>query len=369
MKPGASRGTVRETVRCADPYLTHMKQTVLRLALIAAALVAVSLAVIVVNQSAQLVELAGRLHPIAGQAVFWGLLLFYAACIAVPVVMWVRLPRSLMPPVTGEGPAFERHVADLRKRLRCNPALQRRHTGPVPLGSREEIEAALQILDEEANEVIKAAASRVFVSTALSQNGSLDSLLVVGLQSRLVWQVAHVYRQRPSLREFGWLYANVAATAFVAGEIEDLDLAEQVQPVIQNALGAAASSVPGLQAASAVLLGSMISGSANAFLTLRVGIVARRYCGALVLPEKRGLRRSAFAEATGMLGAVAASGSKKVITALAKASGRTVGRTVSGIGAKVKDGAGSVGSSVKSGAGAVANTLRFRRKDEDEPPS
>lgn len=336
-----------------------MKKTAIKLALIAAALAAVSFAVVVVNQSAQLVELAGRLHPLAGQAVLWGLLVFYAACVAVPLVMWLRLPRSLVPPISGEGPAFDRHLVDLRKRLRSNPALQRLHPGPAPLESREEIEEALRQLDDEANRIIKSAASRVFVSTALSQNGSLDSLLVLGLQSRLVWQVAHVYRQRPSLRDLGWLYANVAATAFVAGEIEDLDLAEQVQPVMQNAIGAAAGAVPGLQAASAVLMSSMISGSANAFLTLRVGIVARRYCGALVLPEKRGLRHSAFAEATGMLGAIAASGSKKVISALAKASGRTVSKTVSGIGSKVKNGADSV----------VRKTLSFRHKGEEPPPS
>ena len=106
-------------------------------------------------------------------------------------------------------------------------------------------------------------------------------------------------------------------------------------------------------------MGSMISGSANAFLTLRVGVVTRRYCGALVRPEKRGLRRSAFAEAAGMLGAIAASGSKKVISALARASGRTVTKTVSGIGSKVKNGADSV----------VKKTLSFRRKGEESPPS
>jgi len=336
-----------------------MKKTALKLALIAVAVAAVSFAVIVVNQSAQLVELAGRLHPMAGQAVFWGLLVFYAACITVPLGMWLRLPRSLVPPASGEGPAFERHLADLRKRLRSNPTLRRRYPGAVALESRDEIEEALRQLDDEANQIIKSAASRVFVSTALSQNGSLDSLLVLGLQSRLVWQVAHVYQQRPSLRDLGWLYANVATTAFVAGEIEDLDLAEQVQPIVQNALGAAAGAVPGLQVASAVLMGSMISGSANAFLTLRVGVVSRRYCGALVRPEKSGLRRSAFAEAAGMLGAIAAAGSKKVIGALARASGRTVTKTVS-----------EVGSKVKSGADSVVKTLTFRRKGkEGRPPS
>lgn len=325
-----------------------MKKTVVRLASIAALGLSVSFAVIVVNQTAQLVELAGRLHPVAGQAVFWGLLAFYAACIFVPLGMWLRLPRSLVPPVSAEGPEFEKYLAGLRARLQANPRLET--TG---LDTREQMEAALRQLDADADELTKKAASRVFLATAVSQNGSLDALFVLGLQSRLVWDIARVYRQRPSLRDIGWLYANVMAAAFVAGEIEEMDLSQQIQPVVQNALGAAASAVPGLQVASSVLVASIISGTANAFLTLRVGVVARRYCGAMTRPEKRSLRRAAFTEAAGMLGAIAGAGAKKVVGAVAKASARTVAKT-----------AASIGSKVKNSADSVVKTLTFRNKRE-----
>ncbi len=325
-----------------------MKKTVVRLASIAALGLSVSFAVIVVNQTAQLVELAGRLHPVAGQAVFWGLLAFYAACSLVPLGMWLRLPRSLVPPVSAEGPEFEKYLAGLRARLQANPRLET--TG---LDTREQMEAALRQLDADADELTKKAASRVFLATAVSQNGSLDALFVLGLQSRLVWDIARVYRQRPSLRDIGWLYANVMAAAFVAGEIEEMDLSQQIQPVVQNALGAAASAVPGLQVASSVLVASIISGTANAFLTLRVGVVARRYCGAMTRPEKRSLRRAAFTEAAGMLGAIAGAGAKKVVGAVAKASARTVAKT-----------AASIGSKVKNSADSVVKTLTFRNKRE-----
>jgi hypothetical protein len=214
----------------------------------------------------------------------------------------------------------------------------------------------------DADELSKKAASKVFLATALSQNGSLDSLFVLGLQTRLVWDVAHIYRQRPSIRDLGWLYTNVLTTAFVAGELDELDLSEQIQPIVQNAMGAAAGSLPGLQVASSIVASSIVSGTANAFLTLRVGIVARRYCGSLTRPEKRSLRRNAFTEAAGMLGAIAGAGTRKVLTAVAKASGKTVAKTVAGVGGKVVDGAGAVGSAVKSGAGTVVDTLTFRRK-------
>lgn len=337
-----------------------MRRTVIKLAVFGSVLAAVSFGVIVINQSAQLVALAGSMHPVAGRVLLWALVVFYAVCVVVPALIWLRLPRSLAAPKSDAGPEFDSHLAGLRRRLAVNPYVRERS-----LQTREEIEAAVKQLDGVADELSKQAASRVFLATAVSQNGSLDSLLVLGLQSRLVWGIAHVYRQRPSLRELGWLYANVVTTAFVAGEIEDMDLSQQIQPVVQNALGAAVGSVPGLQAAGTVVVSSIVTGTANAFLTLRVGVVARRYCGSMTRPDKSSLRRYAFAEAAAMLGAIVASGAAKIAGAIAKASGRTVTKTVSGIGARMKDGAGSVGSAVKSGTDAVVNTLSFRRKGDD----
>ena len=167
------------------------------------------------------------------------------------------------------------------------------------------------------------------------------------------------------LRNLGWLYGNVVTAAFVAGEIEEMDLSQQIQPVVQNALGAAAGAVPGLQVAGSIIASSIVTGTTNAFLTLRVGLVTRRYCGSLTRPDKRGLRRSAFVEAAGMLGAIASSGARRVVAAVVKASGRTVAKTATGIGSKVVQGAGVVGNKVKSGAGAVVDTLTFRRKGDD----
>jgi hypothetical protein len=49
-------------------------------------------------------------------------------------------------------------------------------------------------------------------------------MLVLAAQTRLIWKVALVYYQRPSLRDFVQLYANVASTAFIAAGVEDIDV-------------------------------------------------------------------------------------------------------------------------------------------------
>ena len=110
----------------------------------------------------------------------------------------------------------------------------------------------MRTLDRQADSMVSDAASTVFLSTAVSQSGRLDGLVVLVAQCRLVWQVAHVYQQRPSPRQFVHLYANVATTAFVAGEIEDIDL----EGLLATILGSGVAAFPGVQ----LLANSVVSG-------------------------------------------------------------------------------------------------------------
>ncbi|MFO7616044.1 MAG: hypothetical protein R6V75_02195, partial [Bacteroidales bacterium] len=42
------------------------------------------------------------------------------------------------------------------------------------------------------------------LGTAVSQYGSLDALIVAVTQARMVWEIGHVFQQRPSLRHMGF---------------------------------------------------------------------------------------------------------------------------------------------------------------------
>ena len=316
-----------------------MSRTIRNIITFIAIFITVAVAVVLVNQSLQLAMFAERLHPLAGEAVFWGLMFFFVALALVPVVLFFRLPGALVPPESEDDPAFPTHVARLRERLARNPALAERS-----LESLADVEAALKRLDGSAEDRIRAAGSRAFLTTAISQNGVLDSLIVLGIQSKLVWEVARVYEQRPSVRSMASLYANVVTTAFLAGELDDADLSEVVQPVLSTVLGSAASAVPGLQVASTVFTTSVISGTANAFLTLRVGVIAQEYSRALLRPRRRALRRMAMARAASMLGVIVTKGARTVSSALARATGRTVTGAISGVGRKVRDAGGAVRS-------------------------
>ncbi|MBI5586089.1 MAG: hypothetical protein HY892_19940, partial [Deltaproteobacteria bacterium] len=118
-----------------------------------------------------------------------------------------------------------------------------------------------------------------------------------------------------------FLYTNIAATVFLVSELDDLDLAEQLEPIAASVLGGSVTGVvPGLSVIAQVITNSLIDGAASAFLTLRVGIITRNYCGALSLPDRRTTRKKATAEAAALLGSVIYDSSKRVSLAMWEAS-------------------------------------------------
>lgn len=309
-----------------------MKKPFRNLALFASAVILLLFTVFVINQTAQVVELASRVSPAFGTAVLWALLVFYAILIMVPAVLFLRLPRSLLPPASEDAPEFPAYLEALKKRLAANPRLK-----GCALADRQQVGEAITFLEQEADDIIQRAASNVFITTAVSQSGRLDAFLVLSAQSRMVWQIARLFYQRPTPRELMHLYANVAATTFVAGEIDDLDINEQIQPVLSSALGVLAGSVPGLQVATSIVVSSVLTGTTNAFLTLRVGIIAKRYCGSLVSGQRRTLRRAATTEAAKLLTGVVKQGTARVSRAVWEASKDKVGTAASGAKDRVKD--------------------------------
>lgn len=323
-----------------------------RILLLLVVSIAVMFSIVLVGQILQLSDFASRINPTFGQIVFWMLTGTSSAILLVPLLLLLRLPSGLKPPPTAEGPAFDRHLQKLRRRLSANPLLE-----GAPLATEEDIVAALNQLDARANAELKQAASRAFLVTAVSQNGALDALTVVALHARLVWSVATVYSQRPSPAEFVRLYANVVITAYVAGELEDI-VQEATTAALAPSLGASlVGSVPGMQAATNVVVSSVLSGTANAFATLRVGLIARDYCRALIRPQRRTLRKTAALEAGRLLGEIVASGSTRVFKMLPNRAGKAVtgavtatGEGISSVGNKLGEAVAGTGKTVKGAA-------------------
>jgi hypothetical protein len=81
-------------------------------------------------------------------------------------------------------------------------------------------------------------------------------------------------------------------------------LHQMIQPVVAGSLGASVGVIPGFQVFTTILVNSLLSGSANAFLTLRIGMITKAYCGSLVAQPRTRLRRSATAESARLLSGI-----------------------------------------------------------------
>jgi hypothetical protein len=295
-----------------------------------AAFVIVAFAVFVVRETAAVVALARDVDPRLGQAVLWTLIAVYAVCLGVPAFLFLRLPKPLVPPPSEEHPDFPHHLGRLSRRLAHN----RRLGGMTISPDTASVTSALATLEKIADDEIRKEASLVFLSTAISQSGRLDGLFVLIVQTRLIWKVAHIYRQRASAREMLNLYAAVGATVFAAESLEDLDLGEVVEPLVPPLLEAAGvGATVVLAPVATVLADALMQGTVNALLTFRVGCIAKRYSAGMPLPGRKAVRKAATREAGVMLGGVIVDLTKTVTKAVWDTAARVVankGRTVTG---------------------------------------
>ena len=255
-----------------------------------------------------LADAADRFSPGLGQPIFWCLLALLAALAAVPAILYFRLPSALVPPEVDHGPEYDAYIGKLRTRLANNPAL-----AGMPLASGDDLIAAFEKLGAEADAIVKETAAAVFLSTAVMQNGRLDALAVLLTQGRMLWRIAAIYHGRPSPRQMLYLYGNVAANALVADNVQEIDIAELAAPLVASIVPSVKGAVPGLQGIANLLVDSLSSGSANAFLTLRTGLVAKSYCAATTRPDGKAIRLSATAAALGLVGQIAKEQGGKVV--------------------------------------------------------
>jgi Domain of unknown function (DUF697) len=282
-------------------------------------LLTVCLLSLIIAGVTSLISLAERIHPIAGAIVFWSVCLAAGFFALYCVIAYARLPAALVPPVEESGPKYDAYLEALRVRLAVNP-----RTRGKPLATEEEIESAVGHLSAEADSIVRSTASMVFLSTALMQNGRLDGLIVLFTQIQMVGRIARIYVQRPSPRELVRLYANVAGTAFIASGLESLELGEMVAPLAVSVVPALKGGIPGLSGISALLVRCVSNGAANAFLTLRVGEVARRYCELTSRCPPELIRKSATAAAVQHLGRIVRENGALVVKKIWESTGRAL---------------------------------------------
>jgi hypothetical protein len=150
---------------------------------------------------------------------------------------------------------------------------------------------------KEMNSVIKKHAKTVMLSTAISQNGRLDFFTVIVVNLKMIKELVVMCGFRPSFKNLSKLTVNVFSTALIAEGLENMDITELMPTSTVNTLGEVPFIKPGLS--------SVTQGISNALLTLRIGIVTRKFLFSDAKEiTKEEIRRTALIEAAGMIPSV-----------------------------------------------------------------
>ena len=165
---------------------------------------------------------------------------------------------------------------------------------------RERLNTAFNThVKKKMNEVIRKHAKTVMVSTAISQNGRLDFFTVVVVNLKMIKELVVMCGFRPSFKNLSKLTINVFTTALIAEGLENLDLNEILPTSSVNTLGEIPFAKP--------LLPSITQGISNGLLTLRIGIVTRKYLFSDAKEiTKEQIRRTALLEAAKLMPLVVA---------------------------------------------------------------
>ncbi len=302
---------------------------------------------VTINQVLVVYDRLAIIHPIVGVTIAAILGLGMLGLMIAPIIGYMRLRKPLDLPESKDDGMYQSYLMVLSSRMERNPHLKKQGFNiDREKGLEEQIEAANSILEKEAEKLTRETAGKVFLSTAISQNGSLDSIFVLYHLTRLVWKISKIYNQRPTLQRLVYLYGNIGATVLMAREIEDMDLlAEQLEPVIQSMIGSSVGSfIPGATTITTVLVSSIVQGSTNAFLTLRVGLMAATYSSAVVRVDQKLTRKSATAGALVLLAKIVQDNTVSLVKSFAKATKKaTFDKTVD----SVKSNSSKVGSAIK----------------------
>jgi hypothetical protein len=291
-----------------------MKKLQVKILILATILVLLSIIVFVVNHIVAVSHLLGNINPWLGIISLWFLLGLMCLCSCYLIGVYFLRQQPLVFPDNPTPEQEQLYLAYLIKRLNSNKELI---TRGVQVRSADDVVSVITLLDSLADDEIKQVAKRVFVSTSIAQNGRLDSIIVFYQIALLVWKISKIYDQRPYPYELWKIYCNVLSTSMISYGIEQVDLTDQIgsiiSPLFANSI---LNHVPVVKTFTKVFTHAILSGSANAGLVCRVGVVARNYMGLKTLAD-RSVKQRPTVEATRMLNSISSESVQKVLTALA----------------------------------------------------
>ena len=248
-------------------------------------------ALILFNQLNQLAISSEKIIPM-GFYVSWGVFVLIGIFTFAPVIKLAMLPKPLRRPSIDWDPEKKRNFYFTYKKriLVVSKKKSSPYKNVVPEQVFEDLHNANSMgtikdalkefeshIDSRADKLIRDYAGAVFASTAISQNGSLDAIFVLKLQIELLWKLAHLYNQKPGIKNLLNLYVQVFANVLASVGVAEIPVEEVVSSLMSKTF-TSLSNMPLISSIGGKIGDSIFEGTVNALLSLRVGLVAKDFC-------------------------------------------------------------------------------------------
>ena len=120
---------------------------------------------------------------------------------------------------------------------------------------------------------INETSTKVMLTTAISQSNKFDALNVVLLNVRMIMQICVKCGYHPTYAKLSKLILKVYRNAIFAYAVQSFNLEDLVVSGVDKLVNGALSSIPFLKEVTK----GLTQGASNALLTLRIGIITRKY--------------------------------------------------------------------------------------------
>lgn len=210
-----------------------------------------------------------------------GVLIYF---VGLPVYRIIKIPRAPAPLKSEENPDKE-----LVKRFGLferNPYLQsiEYDLASVPR-TKEGYEQVMSVLKKESTRIRNKYVNGLFYSTAISQNGFIDAVLILSASVNLVKDTFVLYNGRVSNKDL-WVIGKQVYYSMAIGGSETVEYA--TGEIFSKLSTESMRSIPFFDK----ILGSLADGFVNAALLTRVALITDNYCSMLIVASERDLRPS-----------------------------------------------------------------------------
>jgi hypothetical protein len=190
--------------------------------------------------------------------------------VIVPLYQIIKLPKNLGP---CRSKSFEDALIERRvKTFRSNPNLSEFNFSlDTGVGSKEQYSEIIKFLEKKCESIRKTRVANLFYSSAISQNGFIDAILILSASISIVKEIFILYNGRVSNRDLLVIAKHTYYSIAIGGsEIVEYPIEEIYSKLASEGM----KEIPFVDK----ILASIADGFVNATLLTRISLITENYC-------------------------------------------------------------------------------------------